>query len=156
MTMRSERVGRDEREHALSRAVRRACGVLGWGVGGPVVVRGFGARLRGIRALPATSSDVLVLPRCASVHTWFLPATIDVAFVDAAGSVLAVHREVRPYRVLGCRGAAHVLERWTPGGMRAKRKQSKQGICLDCEKSMVVREGVEPPTRGFSVLCSTN
>ena len=39
---------------------------------------------------------------------------------------------------------------------RAKKAASPQVVCGLVRIAMVVREGVEPPTRGFSVLCSTN
>jgi uncharacterized membrane protein (UPF0127 family) len=52
----------------------------------------------------------LLIPRCASVHTFGMRFELDVYFLDEAGRVLAVRRGVPPRRVLWCRGATAVLE----------------------------------------------
>jgi uncharacterized membrane protein (UPF0127 family) len=40
----------------------------------------------------------LLLDPCSSVHTFFMRFTIDVAFLDAAGVVVAVSPGLRPWR----------------------------------------------------------
>ena len=52
----------------------------------------------------------LLIPRCASVHTFGMRFALDVYFLDRDGRVLAVHRRVPPRRVLWHRGARKVLE----------------------------------------------
>ena len=55
---------------------------------------------------------ILLIPNCRDIHTFWLQRPIDVAFVDAWGTVLATHRNVPPRRRLRCRTAAAVLERF--------------------------------------------
>src|SRR3954468_3315896 len=52
----------------------------------------------------------LLIPRCASVHTFGMRFELDVYFLDGARRILPLRRGVRPRRVLRCRGAATVLE----------------------------------------------
>jgi len=71
----------------------------------------FRARLRGLawrdrsRAGPG-----LLIPRCASVHTFGMRFALDLFFLDSAGRVIYVKRCVPPRRVVWCRAAAAVLE----------------------------------------------
>jgi hypothetical protein len=44
------------------------------------------------------------------------------------------------------------METWTPSGDDLAYDQEAQVI----DFRMVARDGIEPPTQGFSVLCSTN
>ena len=53
----------------------------------------------------------MAFPRCRSVHTFGMRASIDVAFVDRGGALLAVHRDVPPGRIVSHREAWGVLER---------------------------------------------
>jgi len=85
---------------------------------GHVVVRelelaaGFLSRLLGLqfRATLPKGRGLLLVP-CGSIHTCFLRFSIDVAFLDAAGRVLAVRKQTRPWRaVLAPRGTHAVLE----------------------------------------------
>lgn len=90
-----------------------ACAELGWDASAVVEADGFIARLRGLRA-PApdgASERVMAFPRCRSVHTFGMRAPIDVAFVDRGGTLLAVHRDVPPGRIVSHRAAWGVLER---------------------------------------------
>jgi uncharacterized membrane protein (UPF0127 family) len=76
-----------------------------------VVARGLRARLVGLafrRGMEA--GEVLVIPRCRSVHTFGMRFAIDVVFLDARGRVVDVRHRVRPFRVVGCRRAAAVVE----------------------------------------------
>lgn len=52
----------------------------------------------------------LLIPRCASIHTFGMRFALDVYFLDGAGRVLAVRRRVPPRRVVWHRGASAVLE----------------------------------------------
>lgn len=54
----------------------------------------------------------LVLCPCRTVHTLFMRYAIDLAFIDARGTVLRVTRDVPPgVPWLGCASARAVLER---------------------------------------------
>lgn len=62
-------------------------------------------RLRGLqflRALPA-GTGLLLVP-CPSIHSFWMRFPIDLLFVDREGTVVDVHREVRPWRVVVSRG----------------------------------------------------
>jgi uncharacterized membrane protein (UPF0127 family) len=73
---------------------------------------GFLARIRGLLD-PAVCNEgeVLVLAPCASIHTFGMRESIDVAFLDQKGCVLRAVQGLLPNRLLSCRGAACVLER---------------------------------------------
>lgn len=76
----------------------------------------YGSRLLGLqfrRAL-APDSGLLLVP-CNSVHTCFMRFPVDVVFLDRVGVVLAIHRNVVPWRVaFGPRRGHATLE--LPGG----------------------------------------
>jgi uncharacterized membrane protein (UPF0127 family) len=52
----------------------------------------------------------LLIPRCASVHTFGMRFELDLFFLDAGGRVISVRRRVPPRRVVWHRGASAVLE----------------------------------------------
>src|SRR5262249_10700920 len=69
------------------------------------------ARMRGLlgrKDLPA-GEGMLITPE-SKVHTWFMRFPIDIVFLDADYTVLAVRESVPPWRMAGCRGARAVLE----------------------------------------------
>jgi uncharacterized membrane protein (UPF0127 family) len=69
------------------------------------------ARLRGLlgrRELPP--GEGLLLRPSPSVHTWFMRFAIDVVFLDRDLRVLDARSAVRPWRMVGRRGARAVLE----------------------------------------------
>jgi uncharacterized membrane protein (UPF0127 family) len=69
------------------------------------------ARLLGLAMLPVERvGSGLLLPRCASVHTFGMRFALDLVFLDREGRVLGVRRAVAPRRLAGQRGAAAVLE----------------------------------------------
>jgi uncharacterized membrane protein (UPF0127 family) len=69
------------------------------------------ARLLGLAWLPVErAGSGLLIPRCASVHTFGMRFAIDVAFLDGAGRVLARRLAVPPRRLLCHRRARAVLE----------------------------------------------
>ena len=76
------------------------------------VADGFWSRLIGLqfrRPLPADAG--LLLVPCNSVHTCFLRFPIDVVFLDGKGSILAIRRHLRPWRLAwGPRKSYAVLE----------------------------------------------
>lgn len=52
----------------------------------------------------------LLIPRCASVHTFGMRFALDVYFLDEEGTVVSLRREIRPRHVVFCRDATAVLE----------------------------------------------
>ena len=57
--------------------------------------------------------------RCHAVHTLGMRVAIDVLFLDASGTVVAIAASVRPWRaVVSARGASSVLE--FPAGFCAR------------------------------------
>lgn len=85
----------------LDREVRVACGP--W------------ARLLGLAHLDREAvGPGLLIPRCASVHTYGMRFPLDLCFLGGKGEVVSVHRGVAPRRLIACRRATAVLE--LPGG----------------------------------------
>ncbi len=71
------------------------------------VANTFYKRLRGMIRRPISA---LYIPRCNSIHTYFMHKPIDVLFLDKNGEILFISRNVRSRRLRMCRRAAHVLE----------------------------------------------
>jgi hypothetical protein len=68
--------------------------------------------LLGLALLPRHSAGPgLLIPRCASVHTFGMRFALDIVFLNAAGRPLRVARGVRGGRIVACRGAHAALER---------------------------------------------
>jgi uncharacterized protein len=81
------------------------------------VAKGFKARTRGLsRCDLADAGPGLLIPRCASVHTFGMRFPLDLYFLDREGRVLSVKRRVPPRRVVWQRGARSVLEIPSPEG----------------------------------------
>src|SRR3954462_15187795 len=91
------------------------------------VARGFRERLIGLAWSRSPRAAALLLPRCASVHTFAMRFPIDLywllpsggvarvgqcgrSWLDAAGDIVRVDHGVRPWRVARCRGARSVIE----------------------------------------------
>jgi uncharacterized membrane protein (UPF0127 family) len=76
------------------------------------IADGFWSRLVGLqfrRAMPA-GTGLLLVP-CNSLHTCFVRFPLDVVFLDAAGRVLRVQRDLAPWRLAwGPRGSHAALE----------------------------------------------
>jgi uncharacterized membrane protein (UPF0127 family) len=76
------------------------------------IADGFWSRLAGLqfrRELPPDAG--LLLVPCNSVHTCFVRFPVDVVFLDDRGCVLAVRRDLRPWRIaFGPRKTHAVLE----------------------------------------------
>jgi uncharacterized protein len=72
----------------------------------------FLARLRGMtgRAAPGAGEGLLLTP-CRSIHMYWMRFPLDVAFLDASGSVVASYPSLRPGgRTRWHRDARHALE----------------------------------------------
>lgn len=93
-----------------------AMGTLGWDGCRLRVAATFEARARGMIGCARTSRIAMAFPRCRSVHTCFMTVPLDIAFIDREGSVLAVYKDVGPWRVLAVPGAWGVLERVSRAG----------------------------------------
>jgi uncharacterized protein len=75
------------------------------------VAAGVRARLLGLAHLDrAAAGPGLLVPRCSSVHTFGMRFALDLYFLDASGSVVAVRRALPPRRLAVCRKASAVLE----------------------------------------------
>ncbi len=62
------------------------------------------------RSRPTAGAGLLIVP-CNSVHTCFVRFSLDVLFLDRTGTVLAVRRNLRPWRLaLGPRNSHAVVE----------------------------------------------
>lgn len=72
----------------------------------------FWQRFRGLQFRPPLGQDQgLLLMPCSSIHTHWMHFSIDVAMFDRRGVVLALHTNVRPWRMLaGPRNTKAVLE----------------------------------------------
>lgn len=72
---------------------------------------GTRARLFGLAHLDRDRvGSGLLIPSCASVHTFGMRFALDLHFLDGEGTVFSVRRGIRPRRVVVCRTAAAVLE----------------------------------------------
>jgi uncharacterized membrane protein (UPF0127 family) len=72
-----------------------------------------GSRLLGLARVDARSlpqGHALLLRPCSSIHTFGMRFPIDVVFADSDGNALRVVRDVPPWRILRCAGAAVALE----------------------------------------------
>jgi uncharacterized protein len=74
------------------------------------VARKFRTRLLGLAFVREPPAHALLFPDCRSVHTFGMRFPLDIAFLDERGRPVRVERNVRPGRVLFCRGASAVLE----------------------------------------------
>jgi uncharacterized membrane protein (UPF0127 family) len=71
----------------------------------------FEARLLGLAWLSRDQVGAgLLIPRCASVHTFGMRFALDLVFLDEHGLPLATHRAVPRRRLASQPGAAAVLE----------------------------------------------
>lgn len=71
----------------------------------------FWSRLGGLLARPRLrDNEALYLAPCASVHTFFMRYSIDVAFVDREGRVLKLVNDLKPSRAASCWRAHGAVE----------------------------------------------
>lgn len=94
-------------------AARRFAGLPTATIGGVEVpvATGLRVRLLGLAGLElATAGPGLLIPRCASVHTFGMRFALDLVFLDELRRPLAVRHAVPPRRVFSQHAAAAVLE----------------------------------------------
>lgn len=60
--------------------------------------------------LDVALGEALLIPRCNSVHTFWMSYRIAVIFLDEAGRIVRICPDVPPWRVVGCRQARFALE----------------------------------------------
>lgn len=72
------------------------------------------ARLRGLLGREPDRAWHVLAP-CCDVHTMGMNHDLDIAFLDANGVVLAVHRRVGKGRRVRCRRAVATVERFARG-----------------------------------------
>ena len=72
-------------------------------------------RMRGLLFSPM-HSEVLLLAPCSDVHTVGMRYDLDIAFVDADGTVVEAYRDVGPMKRIRCRGAVATIERFSEQG----------------------------------------
>ena len=56
-------------------------------------------RRRGLLGRTGLKDEALIIAPCSAVHTFFMKFSIDVVFVNRAGAVTRVAREVSPWRI---------------------------------------------------------
>lgn len=54
--------------------------------------------------------EALVIRPCMSIHTFFMQFDIDVVFVGYNNKVIAVYRDVKPFRILPMHLSQYVIE----------------------------------------------
>jgi uncharacterized membrane protein (UPF0127 family) len=87
------------------------------------------SRLLGLALLDRSRAGAgLLIPRCASVHSFGMRFALDVFFLGAEGACLRIERGVPPGRILACRGAAAVLE--IPSQGESLGPQGLRGQCF--------------------------
>jgi hypothetical protein len=69
-------------------------------------------RMKGLLGRDAMDeTEGLYIPRCSSIHTFFMKFSIDIVFVDKTGKVKKVINTLKPYRLaFGSPGSFGVLE----------------------------------------------
>jgi uncharacterized protein len=101
--------------------------IAGWKVR---VARGWRVRLLGLALLRRERAGPgLLIPLCASVHTFGMRFELDLIFLDREGRSLRELQGVGPGRVVTCRGAAGVLElpaRVYPGAATGRRAANRK------------------------------
>lgn len=76
-----------------------------------VVAATRAARMRGLARLDALPPHTaLHIPRCRSVHTHTMRFPLDLIWLDEAGKVVRVDRDVPARRMKACRAARSVVE----------------------------------------------
>jgi uncharacterized protein len=75
------------------------------------VAAGAVVRLLGLSYLdPDEAGPGLLIPCCASVHTFGMRFSLDLVFLDRAGGLCSTRRRVPPRRIVFDRRASAVLE----------------------------------------------
>lgn len=104
------------------------------------VARSVFSRYVGLMGRRTPDRLFLVLPKCRSVHTWFMRTPIDIAYLNGYGTVLELAERAGPWGVHpGPKGTQYVLE-LPPGYAR--------GIGLARGDSVTWRTGNQLRSRG--------
>ena len=75
------------------------------------IAKDFRVRVRGLAFRDRVDAGPgLLIPRCASVHTFGMRFALDVYFLDAEGRMISLRRAVPPRRILWQCGSSAVLE----------------------------------------------
>ena len=78
---------------------------------------------RSIGLLSKTSlsaNEGLIIKPCCSVHTFFMRFDIDVLFVNRKNQIVAVHENVKPYRILPIHPTSFYVIELAAGSASAK------------------------------------
>lgn len=81
-----------------------------------ILATSISSRLRGLVGRSGFEGSCLIAP-CCDIHTFGMRESVDAAFIDAGGRVLAVRRGLPPGRRVRVRGAACTLERFAREGL---------------------------------------
>ncbi len=76
-----------------------------------------------------SAGEGLIIKPCCSIHTFFMRFAIDVLFVNKQNEIVALHKNVKPWRILPIHPTSHYVIELASGQIAAK------GI----EKGMVIR-----------------
>lgn len=79
-------------------------------------------------------NECLWIQPCNSIHTFFMKFSIDAAFLDSEGKVVAIYENLSPWRMSGIHfSAKSVLE--TAAGELRKRNIEKGRVLKICQPS---------------------
>jgi uncharacterized protein len=99
------------------------------------VATGSRCRLLGLAWLDRGEAGAgLLIPRCASVHTFGMRFALDLYFLDEAGAVLLSHQRTPPRRVVSCPAAHATLEIPSSEGESFQARGLRAGTCSRSEK----------------------
>ena len=71
----------------------------------------FFERMRGLLGTKKLENDEgLLITPCSSVHTFGMPYTIDVIFLDNQLNIVKIVNSLKPWRMAACNSASMVLE----------------------------------------------
>jgi uncharacterized protein len=106
----------------------------------------FGERLNGLIGRKKVDRDfVLFIPRCSSIHTFFMSVKIDIIMTDKRGRVVLAKSGVLPGRFAGALRARDTFE-CAAGFIREKRIKKGDRVAvtgpLTNEKNSAVRKKV--------------
>jgi len=93
----------------------------------------FLQRFLGLMGKADLTKAFLLIPRCGSVHTFFMRGAIDIAFLGSDRRVISVHHQVPPWTLLsGGAGSQDTLE-LPPGYLVSKRIEA--GDVIECRQN---------------------
>lgn len=65
-------------------------------------------------------SEGLIIKPCCSIHTFFMRFAIDVIFVNKKNEIVAMHENVKPWRILPIHPTSHYVIELASGEISAK------------------------------------